>query len=210
MKFIELLKNQKARPARFGSSVHTPQLSSAANPITFHISRSAVPPQDSDMSGSSVFPALTSGIPRFSRAAQGLKNFQNATCYVNAVLQAVVHLPHLASVPKAEWKKRCRCSQNSTCWLCYLGLRVAASRGDEREDQAPSWILKRLHTCFCHAAQQKSTTGPRLTTLMRQVLAQTNLFLQLMSILTGSYSAGALEAPPTEHGRLPRLFCGFH
>lgn len=99
----------------------------------------------SDTSGFSIFPALTSGTLRFSKAAQGLKNIQNATCYVNAVLQAFVHLPYLASVPIAEWKNRGRCSQNGTCWLCYLGLRVAASRGDGCEDQAPSWVLKRLH-----------------------------------------------------------------
>lgn len=58
-----------------------------------------------DMPGSSMFPALTGRLR--SLPAQALKNYRNATCYVNAGLQVLVHLPHVASVPAEEWKQRC-------------------------------------------------------------------------------------------------------
>lgn len=91
-----------------------------------------------------VFPALTGGL-RSSLPARVLQNYRNATCYANAAIQVLVHLPHVANMPVEEWKLRCGCSRNSTCWLCYLGLRVASSHGDGSEGSKPTWVLKRFH-----------------------------------------------------------------
>ena len=72
----------------------------------------------------------------------------------------MIHTPHVANMPVEEWKKQCGCSYNSTCWLCYLGLRVVSSHGDGSEGSVPIWILKRLHLLIasCSTARRNKAT----------------------------------------------------
>ena len=93
------------------------------------------------------YPTLSGLCLIFSTQAQPLTNMKNATCYLNSVIQAWVHIPAVANLGEKVWKHRCGCPDNACCWLCYLGMRVPSSHGSgkEKTEKAAIWVLKRLH-----------------------------------------------------------------
>lgn len=137
-----------------------------------------------------VWPALT-GRLRSSRPVQALQNYRNSTCYANAALQVLVHLPHIANMPVEEWKQRCGCSHNSTCWLCYLGLRVASSHGDGSEGPSPIWALKRLHLLDRESSKERrnrpTPLDPDQASLVTECIAAT---LPTAAYFQSCYCAG--------------------
>jgi len=86
-------------------------------------------------------------LPR--QAGQPLVAIKKATCYVNAVVQAVVHVPAVANLRVQDWRKGCGCKPDSKgfCTLCYLGIRVQSSfgKGPETAAKKPLGMLQRLH-----------------------------------------------------------------
>ncbi len=93
-----------------------------------------------------ILPVLTALWTVFSPAF-GLSNIGRGTCYLNASIQGLVHVPIIANIPSHVWKGTCGCSATSNCWLCYLGIRTASrhGRGLDTESGQPLWALKRLH-----------------------------------------------------------------
>ena len=82
------------------------------------------------------------------QAGQPLAAIKKATCYVNAAVQAVVHLPAVANLRVQDWRKGCGCKPDSKgCTLCYFGIRVQSSfgKGPETAAKKPLGMLQRLH-----------------------------------------------------------------
>ncbi|KAL0031968.1 hypothetical protein WJX79_009426 [Trebouxia sp. C0005] len=82
-------------------------------------------------------------------AGQTLVAIKKATCYVNAAIQALVHVPAVANLRVQDWRKGCGCKPEAKgfCTLCYLGIRVQSSfgKGPETAAKKPLGMLQRLH-----------------------------------------------------------------
>ena len=82
------------------------------------------------------------------QAGQPLAAIKKATCYVNAAVQVVVHLPAVANLHVQDWRKGCGCKPDSKgCTLCYFGIRVQSSfgKGPETAAKKPLGMLQKLH-----------------------------------------------------------------
>ncbi|KAL3163302.1 Ubiquitin carboxyl-terminal hydrolase 42 [Trebouxia sp. C0010 RCD-2024] len=105
-----------------------------------------------------MFPALTGRGLHFCGIAQPLARIGNASCFVSATIQAWVHTPNEANIAEKAWKRRCGCTPNTPCLLCYLGLRVASSHGkrsDGAEGKIALWVLQRLHLLLPESSKAK-------------------------------------------------------
>ncbi|DBA87946.1 TPA: Ubiquitin carboxyl-terminal hydrolase 24, variant 2 [Trebouxia sp. C0004] len=73
---------------------------------------------------------------------QGLEN-QGATCYVNSIVQCLVHNPILANLAFGTLRETCKCIK---CALCYLAFRTrcsfdASNVTSERKASCPKWMI---------------------------------------------------------------------
>ncbi len=103
------------------------------------------------------------------QAGQPLGAIKRATCYVNAAVQALVHIPAVANLRVQDWRKSCGCKPDSKgcCTLCYFGIRVQSSfgKGPETAANKPLGILQRLHLLggsfkgSIHNSRRKAPSG---------------------------------------------------
>ncbi len=73
---------------------------------------------------------------------QGLEN-QGATCYINSIVQCLVHNPILANLAFGTLRQTCKCIK---CALCYLAFRIRCSFdannvSPERKASCPKWMI---------------------------------------------------------------------
>ncbi|KAL0027120.1 hypothetical protein WJX79_007555 [Trebouxia sp. C0005] len=73
---------------------------------------------------------------------QGLEN-QGATCYINSIVQCLVHNPILANLAFGTLRQTCKCIK---CALCYLAFRTRCSLdannvSPERKAGWPRWMI---------------------------------------------------------------------
>ena len=103
------------------------------------------------------------------QAGQPLGAIKRATCYVNAAVQALVHIPAVANLRVQDWRKSCGCKPDSKgfCTLCYFGIRVQSSfgKGPETAAKKPLGMLQRLHLLSgsflgsTHNSRRKAPSG---------------------------------------------------
>ncbi len=119
------------------------------------------------------------------QAGQPLGAIKRATCYVNAAVQALVHIPAVANLRVQDWRKGCGCKPDSKgcCTLCYFGIRVQSSfgKGPETAAKKPLGMLQRLHMLggsftgsihnFRRKAPSENTTEVRLGTAAHAAFA---------------------------------------
>ncbi len=73
---------------------------------------------------------------------QGLEN-QGATCYINSIVQCLVHNPIIANLAFGTLRHTCKCVR---CALCYLAFRTRCSLdanhvSPERKASYPRWMI---------------------------------------------------------------------
>ncbi|KAL0052000.1 hypothetical protein WJX82_006322 [Trebouxia sp. C0006] len=73
---------------------------------------------------------------------QGLEN-QGATCYINSIVQCLVHNPIIANLAFGTLRQTCKCVK---CALCYLAFRTRCSLdadhvSPERKASYPRWMI---------------------------------------------------------------------
>ena len=103
------------------------------------------------------------------RAGQPLGAIKRATCYVNAAVQALVHIPAVANLRVQDWRKSCGCKPESKgcCTLCYIGITVQSSFGKGPETAAKKLLgmLQRVHMLggsfmgSIHNSRRKAPSG---------------------------------------------------
>jgi len=118
---------------------------------------------------SMTLPVLSGRHLALRQAGQPLGAIKRATCYVNAAVQALVHIPAVANLRVQDWRKSCGCKPDSKgcCTLCYIGIRVQSSfgKGPETAAKKPLGILQRLHqlggsfTGSIHNSRRKAPSG---------------------------------------------------
>jgi thiosulfate reductase cytochrome b subunit len=70
-----------------------------------------------------------------------LKNYHGKTCFVNAVVQVLVHNPYLREQGKEHLGQLCQCR---SCLLCYLGYCVHSAYGNTTQTKLalPAWMIQ--------------------------------------------------------------------
>ena len=121
------------------------------------------------LTSSTTLPVLSGRHLAPRQAGQPLGAIKRATCYVNAAVQALVHILAVANLRPQDWRKSCGCKPDSRgfCTLCYFGIRVQSSfgKGPETAAKKPLGMLQRLHQLggsflgSTHNSRQKAPFG---------------------------------------------------
>ncbi len=111
-----------------------------------------------------------------------LKNYHGKTCFVNAVVQVLVHNPYVREQGKEHFGQYCQCK---SCLMCYLGYCVHSAYGKTAQTELalPAWLLQHGFPMLAAGKKHQQPLSPE-----RQVM-----ILFVCQICVNSQALGKLK-----------------
>ena len=97
-----------------------------------------------------------------------LKNYRGKTCFVNAVVQVLVHNPYVREQGKEHLGQFCQCK---SCLTCYLGYCVHSAYGKTAQTELalPAWMLQHGFPKLAAGSGYKSALSPQRQVIILSV-----------------------------------------